>query len=300
MSKPVAPMGSSRLRFAAAAAFALLALVAAPAAAAGLVTIVDGEATLVDGARTLIVAEGLAVPADAILRTGAKASLVRIEWPDGTAADFGPDTQAMVNPSGLAARGGRPPSVYLLRGWLKQSAAGTTMSGGFVGPRVDVQPFKGAMVAMVDADETWVFAESGALQVGARDTRPPQLLALKSGEVYTRIGAAKQALAPRPTPPQMQRVPRAFRDTLPLRAAALKDRKVEPRLAPAPAYAELREWLTVAEPALRRTFPRRFGARAREAAFRSALVEHLGAHPEWEPLLFPERFVKPAPPSSPR
>lgn len=300
MSKLVGPWGSSRLRFTAAALFALLALVAVPAAAAGIVTIVEGEATLVDGARTLIVAEGLQVPADAILRTGAKTSLVRIEWPDGTAADFGPDTQAMVNPGGLAARGGRPPSVYLLRGWLKQSARGNAMSGGFFGPRVDVQPFKGAMVALVDADETWVFAESGALQVGVRDARPAQQLALKSGEVYTRSGTAKPAVATRPTPPQMQRVPRAFRDTLPLRAAALKDRKAEPRLAPAPAYAELREWLTVAEPALRRTFPRRFGGRAREAPFRSALVENLGSHPEWEPLLFPERFVKPAPPSPPR
>jgi hypothetical protein len=294
MIKLAGPLGSSTPRRAAAALLAWLALAAPPAWAAGLVTIVEGDATLIDGARTLIVAEGLTVPDEAILRTGAKTSLVRIEWSDGTAADFGPETQAMINPAGFAARGGRPPSVYLLRGWLKQSATGSTMSGGFAGPRVDVQPFKGAMVAMLDADETWVFAESGALQVGVRDARPAQTLALKSGEVYARSGAARPSVAPRPTPPQMLRVPRSFRDTLPLRTAALKGRKVEPRLAPAPPYAELREWLTVAEPPLRRTF----GVRAREAPFRGALVENLGAHPEWERLLFPERFVKPAPPPS--
>ena len=35
-------------------------------------------------------------------------------------------------------------------------------------------------------------------------------------------------------------------------------------------------------------------ARAREPAFRAALAEHLGNHPEWEPVLFPERFTKAA------
>lgn len=283
-------------RFAACAA--LLSALALPAAAAGLVTIVEGEATVVDGARTLIVSEGLKLPDDVILRTGARTGIVRVEWPDGTIADFGPDTQALINPAGFAARGGRPPSLYLLRGWVKQAGSASTASGGFVSPRLDVQPFKGTIVAQVSADETWVFGESGALQVVERDAKPALPVAVKSGEVYARLGTAKGSVAPRPTPAQMQRVPRGFRDTLPARAAALKDRQVEPRLAAPANYAELEEWLKLPEPTLRRSYPRRFAARARDSAFRAALVQHLGAHPEWERLLFPERFLPPA--SAPR
>lgn len=278
----------------AALACGLAGLVALPAWAAGQLTIVEGEATIVDGARTLIAAEGLKLPDDVILRTGPKTGLVRVEWPDGTVADFGPDTQALINPPAFAARGGRAPSVYLLQGWIKQASLGTVASGGFVAPRLDVQPFKGALVAMVSSDETWIFAESGALQITERDAKPAVTLAAKQGEAYNRSGAAKGTVAPRPTPAQMQRVPRGFRDTLPLRAAALKDRNVEPRLGTPASYAELKDWLKLSEPALRRGFPKRFAARARDSAFRAGLVEHLGSHPEWEPSLFPERFIKPA------
>jgi len=279
-------------------ALAALALaMAMPARAAGLVTIVEGEATIVDGARTMIASEGLKLPDDVILRTGARTGLVRVEWADGTVADFGPDTQAMINPTGFAARGGRAPSVYLLRGWVKQAGTASTASGAFVSPRLDLLPFKGTIVAQVAADETWVFAENGALQLVERDVKAAAPVALKPGEVYSRAGAAKGAVAPRPTPAQMQKVPRGFRDTLPLRTAALKDRQVEPRLAAPVSYGELREWLLAPEPTLRRQFPRRFAARARDNTFRAALVEQLGSHPEWERLLFPERFL---PPSAPR
>lgn len=283
-----------------AAALALTASMAAPVWAAGVLTIVEGEASIVDGARTLIAAEGLKLPDDVILRTGPRTGLVRVEWPDGTAADFGPDTQALINPAGFAARGGRAPSVYLLRGWLKQASLGKDAAGGFVAPRLDVLPAKGALVAQVAAEETWVFAESGALQFVERDAKPPLTLAAKSGEVYSRVGAAKGAVAPRPTPAQMQKVPRSFRDSLPLRLQALKDRQVEPRLGTPVSYAEVRDWLLVPEPAMRRGFVKRFTPRVRDNAFRAGLTEQLGAHPEWEPVLFPERFVKPKPASNPR
>jgi len=58
------------------------------------------------------------------------------------------------------------------------------------------------------------------------------------------------------------------------------------RALPKPTYAELEPWLT-AEPALRRRFPKRFGARAAEPEFRKALIAHLSSHREWQPVLFP-------------
>ena len=285
-----------------------LCLVAAAVVAAGLaassaaraaaqVTIVEGEATLVDGARALVAVEGLKVGDETLVRTGASTTLLRVEWPDGTVADFGPDTQAMLEPGGFGKRAGRAPAVYLLRGWLKLSSLGQAATPSALSARIDLAPFKGSLVMMAVGDETWVFAESGSATVAERNTRPAVNLALKPGEVYTRNGVARGAVAPRPSPSQMQRVPRGFRDTLPLRSAALQGRSVAVRNAPAPTHADLREWLT-AEMPLRRGFTRRFAERARDGAFRAGLVEHLVAHPEWEPVLFPERFVKPA--SAPR
>lgn len=261
--------------------------------AAALVTIVDGDAVLTDGNRSLVAAEGLKVADETLVRTGAKTTLLRVEWPDGTAADFGPDTQAMLNPSGFGPRGGRTPSVYLLRGWLKLSAMGTGPTAGLLAPRLDVQPYKGALVVMALGDETWVFAEGGAAPLVERDLKPVSNVALKNGEVYLRTGNAKGVVSPRPSPAQMQRVPRGFRDSLPLRTAALKDKAVAAKAAPPASYADLRDWL-VAEAPLRKSFTRRFAERAKDPAFRSGLNENLARHPEWEPVLFPERFTKPA------
>ncbi len=274
-----------------------LCLVWLPARAAAQVTIVDGEATLVDGGTSVLAAEGLKVADETIVRTTARTTLLRVEWPDGTAADFGPDTQAMLNPAGLGPRGARTPSVYLLRGWLKLSAMGSGPAAGLQAPRIAVQAFTGALVVMVAGDETWVFAESGAAPLVERDLKPASSIGLKSGEVYLRAGSAKGTVAPRPTSAQMQRVPSGFRDTLPLRSAAVKDRNVTAKPSAVPAYAELREWLLVEQP-LRKNFTRRFAARTKEPAFRAGLVENLAKHPEWERVLFPERFIKPA--SAPR
>ena len=265
-----------------------------PAAhAAALVTIVDGDAVLLDGSRSLVAAEGLKVADETLVRTGPKTTLLRLEWPDGSVADFGPDTQAMLNPSGFGLRGGRTPSVYLLRGWLKLSAMGSGPAAGLLTPRIDVQPFKGALVVMAVGDETWVFAEGGGAPLVERDLKPASNLALKNGEVYLRSGNAKGAVSPRPSPAQMQRVPRGFRDSLPLRTAALKDKAVQAKAAPPAAYADLRDWL-LAEAPLRKTFTKRFAERAKDPAFRAGLNENLPRHPEWEPVLFPERFTKPA------
>lgn len=277
----------------------LLALAAAPllaSAATAVVTIADGEAVVVDGSRQLQAAEGLKLGDESLVRTDARTRLLRLEWPDGTAADLGPDTQAMVAPGGLAVRGGKGPVIYLLRGWAKLTSPAKAPAAGLVAPRLDVQPFTGTLVVMSVADEAWVFAESGTATMADREPKAG-VATLKAGEVYLRAGAAKGSVSPRPTPAQMQRVPKGFRDALPLRLAALKDKPVAARTLPAPTYAELRDWLGAERP-LRRNFTRRFAERARDPAFRAGLADNLKAHPEWEPVLFPERFQPAA--SAPR
>lgn len=274
---------------------ACLLAVGGAAQAAALVTIVEGEAQLLDGARAVQAAEGLKIGDETLLHTGPRTQLVRVEWADGTAADFGPDTRAMIAPGALG-RGGRGPAVYLLQGWVKLSALGSAPAAGVTGPRFELPAFKGAVLVLSQGDETWVFAESGTAAVTERDLKGAPL-PLKNGEVYTRAGAAKGTVAPRPTPAQMQRVPRGFRDSLPLRTAALKDKPAAAKPGTAWSYAELKPWL-LAEPPLRKAWPRRLAERTRDPAFRQALAENLATHPDWEPVLFPERFNKAA--SAPR
>ena len=265
---------------------------AVPAGAAGLVTIVDGEARLIEGAHALLAAEGLKVADQTLVRTGARARLLRVEWPDGSVADFGPDTQAMLVPP-LAGARHKPPAVYLLRGWVKLASLGGAPVAGLLAPQLELLPFKGAAVVLAAANETWVFAESGSVPLEERGIRPASVVQLGDGQAYRRDAPGKGNASARPAPAELQRVPEGFRSALPLRAPALAGRAVSARPAPPPGYDELRDWL-LAEPGLRRTMPRRFAERARDPAFRAALLEHLRLHADWEAVLFPERFAGPA------
>jgi hypothetical protein len=65
---------------------------------------------------------------------------------------------------------------------------------------------------------------------------------------------------------------------------------VAPKAAPDFSYADVEPWLK-AEPALRKPLVQRWRAKAREPAFRAALVSNLKAHPEWDPILFPEKYL---------
>lgn len=284
-------------RLAAIAALSAIAPAAWPAPAAAVLTIVDGEASVIEGAKAMAATEGMRIADQALIETAPAARLVRVEWPDGTVADFAAGTRAMLTPSGFGQRDKRAPAFYLLRGWAKQSALGSASAAGQIALAAEVPAFKGVMVSLVSPAETWLFLESGSAQVIERQTKTATRQLLNPGEVYQRSGLDRGAIAPRPTPAQLQRVPRGFRDTLPLRAAAFKDKSAEGKPLAPPSYEVLRDWLT-AEPALRRDFPRRFAVRLRDPAFRSAIDARLIEHPDWELLVHPERAKDAA--SSPR
>lgn len=260
--------------------------------AAALITLVEGSALLIDGVRSQQAAPGLRLGAATIIETAASAQLLRVEFGDGSVLDLGPDTKAMVLPPGLAGAGPRGPAFYLLQGWAKHASAGATKPGGLLSFAAEGMQATGTTVSRVTGDGLQLFVETGALQLLERRAKAPNTLSLKAGEFYARAWNDKGQVSPRPAAGFLPTVPRAFRDTIPPRAAALKGTRVEPQAAPMPGYAALKPWLT-AEPVIRREFPRRFATLAKEAAFRDGLVKNLAAHPEWEPVLFP-----PKPPAS--
>jgi hypothetical protein len=236
-----------------------------------LITWLEGDAVVTDGARRLAAVAGLRVAPGALIDTSASTTLLRLEWSDQVVIDLGPSTRLMVSPTAFRTRAGRPPAVYLLKGWAKLTG------GALLMPQLELLPVAGAAVVFVGAGEPQVFAESGTL------------------DVVDRLGGTQQGIAPgmlhsggaaaaRPPAAWLQGVPRAFRDPIPRRIAQFQGRNVDASSLPAPTYGDLADWLQ-AEPELRRDFPARFAALARDPAFRQAVRLRLSAHPEWAAVL---------------
>ena len=247
-------------------------------------TLVDGRATIHLGSRPVRAAVGLPLPAGTLVDTDAQCQLLRVEWPDGSALDLGGSTRLMLSPPPLT---GLPAgSFYLLQGFAKFSAAAP--GHGWATPLLAAAPAAGVAVLSVDAGsgETLMFAESGAWRLTQRSGSIRD--ALPAGAAL-RLSAGRNAEhLPRPPADWLPRLPRAFRDTLPLRLAQVAGREATAEALPPLPYAELQPWLT-AEPALRREFPHRFAQRLSEGEFRAAVRAHLRQHPEWTALLDPPR-----------
>jgi hypothetical protein len=96
-------------------------------------------------------------------------------------------------------------------------------------------------------------------------------------------------VASRPSPAFIGALPRLFLDPLPSRMALYKERLAQPRRLDAVGYAQVETWLK-APLAIRRPLLARFQPRASDPAFRNALVANLRFHPEWDPILFPEKY----------
>lgn len=249
-------------------------------------TLLDGDATVIDGARRFAAAPGLRLGAGALVETGASSAVVRLEGPEQATIDLGPDTRAMLAPAAMAARGGRAPTLYLLRGSVKLTSRGGATMQGLVTPGLELLPFTGSAVAQVGPGQQAVFAEASRLEIDERRAGGVSRT-LGSGEFYSGDAARAGIVASRPGADWLKQVPRAFRDPLPLRASALRERPFEPTALPGPTYEHLAPWLS-AEPMLRRDFVTRFKPLVHDMAFRSGLQSHLHAHPEWEEVLKPK------------
>lgn len=265
-------------------ALALIAwpLVAAAAEPVATVTLLEGPAGLVRGVTRYALAEGVRVQSGDIIEVGDK-GLAEIEFPDGAAVALGAGTRmlAVSIPSGKSAAG----DYYVMRGALKVAGVSKSARLRFLTPIFTLQPLEGVSVMIVRGEEGSVFIESG----GARLAAAPATLTLKSGEFYTRKAGQNGAVAPRPSPAFIGAIPKAFLDPLPSRMARYKERQVQPKRVDDVSYAEVEAWLK-APLAIRRPLVVRFEPRTTDPAFRSALIANLKFHPEWDPVLFPEKY----------
>jgi hypothetical protein len=115
-------------------------------------------------------------------------------------------------------------------------------------------------------------------------------MTLKAGEFYSRRGDAKANVAAKPSAVFVQKLPKAFLDSLAARLQKYAPPGPEPKPLGNIAYADAQPWID-AEQALRTGFMLRWRSLARQPAFRQGLLDNLAAHPEWEPVLHPEKFT---------
>ncbi len=260
----------------------------------GVVTILEGDAVVIRGLSKLKLAEGVRVMADDLVETG-KDTFARIEYSDGAMSDLGSATRAQLNRPSL--RRSDRPAFYLLTGWVKVSAAklanGPKASVG--SPQFDAIGLAGETVVRAESGAGAVFAEDGAVRVTDRRGPTAVPVSLKSGDFVALRGGETARVESRPTHDFISALPRSFEDPLPSRADKFRDRTVTAKPAGAFSYAEVEPWLD-AESVIRRRFVHEWAAKADDSYFRERLEAGLARHPEWERLLYPERF-EPKPPN---
>jgi hypothetical protein len=155
-------------------------------------------------------------------------------------------------------------------------------------PVFTLWPAEGASVMVVRGGDGSVFIESGSARLAAA----PATHNLKSGEFFSRKDAQKGTVSQRPSQAFMDAMPKAFFDPLPSRMARYKDREAQPRRIEEVSYADVEVWLK-APAGIRRPLVARFESRADDPKFRSALEANLRFHPEWDPILYPEKYLPP-------
>ena len=263
----------------------------------GVVTILEGDAIAIRGLSEFALAEGVRIQSNDLVETG-KSTFLRVEFSDGAIVDLGPATRAQLNRPSL--RKNDRPTLYLLTGLLKITAGklGGGAKASVASPQFDAVGLDGDSVEQVQSGASAVFAEDGPVHVLDRRRGTPVPLQLKSGDFVVLRSEEAPKVSGRPAHEFVAALPRQFEDSLPSRIGRFKGREVPAKLAGAFTYAQVEAWLD-AEPMIRRRFVYEWAVKANDEAFREHLEARLGRHPEWERVLYPERFEpKPTAPAA--
>lgn len=273
----------------------LLACSAAWSASDPIVGILQGSAVLIRQSSRLSLAEGASLADGDIVET-AKGGFVQIEFADGALVGVGESTRLLVEPRLWGLKPAGPVRVYVLEGWAKVRLPAKPAAGfGVLSPLVELDGKEGSAVVQVQPPAWSMFIEAGSGRALLRN-RSRTTLALRRGDFVTlAAGQDKPTVAARVAASFREQLPRPFRDPLPARGDRFAKRTVNLKSLGPVSYDDVSAWLR-AESAIRLPLSRQWSGRANDAAFRAAVDAHLSAHPEWERVLYPERFLPKKPP----
>jgi hypothetical protein len=289
------------------AAFAAAACLAVPALVAGaeapaVATLVDGPAALLRTAGRFALAEGVRVQAGDIVEVPDK-GLVQIELAGGARVSLGPQSRFHVAAlAGAAGRGAKVAVVsdfYVLQGWTKFALPPRAVPLRVTTPLFGFGSADAVVVLQVESAEASLFVERGALRLaeGFVKATPASPVAVGAGQFYVRRADQRGILQSRPAPGFIAGMPGYYRDNLPERLAMFKDRDVSPRRLGDLAYQDVEPWLK-GPPELRRPMMQRLRARVQDPEFRKAVIANMRFHPEWDRIVFPEKYLPKPPPDA--
>ena len=265
----------------------LLAVLATGALAAPLASIVEGSATLIRKTQRYKLQEGSVLQAEDLIESG-DGAFVQIEFDDGLIVGLQGPSRWWMQPRWAPGKRSTAARGYLLEGWAKVAQrAKVPSSDVLLSERFELAMQGATAVLAVRRDEAAVFMEGGSARWTSREGSAAPLT-VKTNEFLSQRAGAKPLVAARPSADFMQRVPPVFRDRLPERAAAAAARRVVLKPLGEVSYDDIEAWLT-AERGVRGALLPRWQPRLSDRAFRSDVDAHLGALPEWSPLLHPER-----------
>lgn len=274
---------------------------AGAADAPGTITILEGEAQIFRGTSRYVAAEGVRLAFGDIVETGDN-TFIQIELGDQSTVQLGGISRLMIN--GGPGRAKPERWIYFMNGWGKVSGMKRDPKADapyeIRAPLFELAPGPGVSVFQATPSDVRLFVERGEVRLSERQrTGAPAALTLKQGDTYTRKASGRGTVVQDPSPEFLAKVPKNFRDTLPSRMDRFRDRDVKPKEAPDFGYADVELWLK-AEPSIRRPFVQRWKAKAfKDPAFKAGIVANMSSHMEWDPVLFPEKYLPKEPPSAP-
>jgi hypothetical protein len=264
------------------------------------VTLLEGQAVLLRSTGRFALAEGVRVHTGDVLHVEDK-GLLQLGFADGTKLSIGP--QARLHVAELAAPGPGARSAplrdfYLLQGWSKLALAPPAARLRLTTPLLGLLSGDAIVVLQVEGAQGSLFVEKGEVRLaeGFVKATPASPVTLRAGQFYSRRAKQKGTPQPRPAAAFVAAMPRPYQDNLPERRAKYPERDVVPRRLGELAYADVEPWLK-GPPELRRPMMQRLRSRANEPEFRKALIANMRFHPEWDRVLFPDKY-KPKPPST--
>jgi len=274
-------------------AFLLLPLSAAEPPATAAVTLLEGPLRMIRGVNVLSGAEGVHLRPGDILETGDK-GFAQVEFTGGGIVALGPSTRLYLM---RTAKPGGITELVILSGWLKGESGGHSFV--YDSPMVSAAATNGTVIVRAADGGCDLFVESGAATISEVNANgaahSPK--AAKAGQFFSCRPDRTLSPAPRPTPAFVDALPRAFRDTLPARAAALAGKPAEPKADHAATFNDVQHWLMMPM-AWRRGMASRFESRLRDPGFKKEIEAHQSQLPDWQPILNPEKSSPKTEPAS--
>lgn len=249
------------------------------------VTVLEGSGVLTRGTTRYALSEGVHLqPAD-IIET-ASDSLALVEFSEAGIIALAANSRLLVLPTSSKVQGVH---LFLLQG---QAKIRTGVRPHRVTTPLSVVTSREATIVLGGGNaETALFVEQGEASVEdvVSGRRRVAGTPVRNGEFYVRQSGHPGQVSLRPPTEFISGLPRLFLEKLPSRSGQLRDVEVELKKARDIAYADVEPWLKT-NIHVRRVLVPRWRTMARNVDFRKSLVANLKHHPEWDRILFPEKY----------